>query len=104
MRKEHLQAIWDNQANGGGNSARIAFLKKKQADLAAQLAAEQEKIRRRMDRETARAVEIVGKAVIQMGTSSKTVFRSTVKEVAVGALAGTFAALLLTIALLTGPW
>jgi len=62
-------------------NSRIEFLKKREQEIRAQLAAEQTKSRRRAEREAARTVEIVGKAVIQMAAQSPEGFGVMLKQV-----------------------
>ena len=67
-----------NEANF---NARIQFLKKKQQELNAKLSAEHAKNRRRTERETARAVEVVGKAVMEMAADNPLGFGLMLKQV-----------------------
>jgi hypothetical protein len=56
--------------NAQNFKARIALLEKKQDAIRARLSAEHAKNRRRIERETARVVELVGKAVIDLASQN----------------------------------
>ncbi len=67
-----------NHTNG---NARIEFLKRKEQEIRAQLAAERAKSQQRTERETQHAIQIVGKAVIDMATQSPSSFGAMLKQV-----------------------
>lgn len=67
----------NNPTNG---NPRIEFLKKREQEIRAQIAVELAKSRRRADRETARAVQLVGEAVIHMATENPG-FKQTIAQV-----------------------
>jgi predicted metal-dependent hydrolase len=67
--------------NEAKTNTRIEFLKKKEQEIRTKLAAEQAKNRRRAERETVRAVEVVGKAVMQMADENPLGFGLMLKQV-----------------------
>jgi hypothetical protein len=58
-----IQLAFMNNGSNGIVTGRIEALRRKEADIRARLAAEQLKIRRRMDRENARLFALVGEAL-----------------------------------------
>jgi hypothetical protein len=62
-------------------NSRIEYLRKRDQEIRAQLNLELAKSRQRAERETARAVKVVGKAVIEMAAQNPTGFGLILKQV-----------------------
>jgi hypothetical protein len=72
--------------NNGNGNGRIEALKKKEADIRARLAAEQLKIKRRMDRENARLFALVGEALCRNAGQNPDSFGLMLKQVLASAV------------------
>lgn len=67
--------------NGTNSNGRIEALKKKEADIRAKLAAEQLKIKRRMERENARLFALVGRVICGNVAQNPDSFGLMVKQI-----------------------
>jgi hypothetical protein len=81
-----MQLDFMSNGNNGIVTGRIEALKKKEADIRAKLAAEQLKIKRRMDRENARLFALVGEALCRNAAQNPDGFGLMLKQVLTSAV------------------